>query len=868
MEKHSPNSPFRLIAVKPHKNCLKRYSKILSSAFYIFYDDYEEIKGKLVRKKGDELKKVEVPLNFYSSENDISVSISAIIGKNGDGKSSIVELIMRILNNFAYAAGFTGNQDSLKKINGLEAELYYELNGSLYSIVAEKEQITWYKDGNELGVFGTSSDKLADNKRKIDEIDLGEHFFYTQVSNYSLYAYNSKELEGESSDGPWIDGIFHKNDGYQTPIVLHPMRTKGNIDINTENDLTKQRLISLLITEISDSSFRWINDKQLAQAFQIKLYEKTKLELTTFLDFFKNYSEKGREDYFPPAKGEVRDLESYIDSIPLYQPVPSQRITEEYETKLKNEVLKYKELLENLYSITCLVDETVFRKFLLQSEDLYDEEAEVYYNEIKNIHNTIPKYIGKLEGIIQRSKIKSDITLENLKSQIKKVDNFFRSGIEHIDQIDFEEEEITGHINSVHLQRIVTVAMCEEIWKEKIKDIKIASEENVKNKIMDYLIYKTISIISKYPNYKELSKSIFTAIDLTIDNGKMQSLKDNLEKAIDKIWEDIDKKKSHITLKMRQCINFLENHPYGNQQYTENKPKYINIGKFHYEISKWKGESENNLYDYFFPPVFDSNILLKQIKGDKKKVKESPAEENLFTDYDTKNNKELTLFSQLSSGERQQINVVSAVIYHLRNIVSVADDSLIKYHHVNLIFEEIELYFHPEYQRIFLAFLLKHILKARLELKSINLCFVTHSPFILSDIPQQNILVLRNGKSLPDKPFNLGANIHEMLGHNFMLEYTTGEIVREKIDMFLKEYSKFKKLQHKEKYQFPEGNNFEFLIDNMGKGYLRNLLKGYYEEMMESSVATYNELIKQKQTELKLLEMRRDEKIKKERVSK
>lgn len=860
----SSRSPLRIIAIKPHENCDKRYSKILKDNFYIFYDDYEEKNGKLVKKKGEALKNAKVPLNFYSTGKDIPVSISAIIGKNGDGKSTIVELIMRILNNFAYATGFTNNQNSLKKINGLEAELYYELNGLLYSIISKEDDIIWEKDGKELATLGTSPRELEKNKIKIYEIDLGKEFFYTQVSNYSLYAYNSRELEGESNDAPWINGIFHKNDGYQTPIVLNPMRTEGNIDINTENDLTKQRLISLLITDTSEDSFRWINEKQLAQAFQLKLFKKTKLELSTFLDFFKNYWRKDRKDYFSLEKGKVRDIENYIDSIPVHQAVPSKRINQKYVEKVTYDIHKYKGLLGNLYNIACLVDETVFRTLLLRAENLYEEEKKAYYDEVKKIHNTIPKYIGKLKGIINRA---IDSTLKKrLIEQTNKVEHYFRSDINHINKLDPEVEAPIGHLNLVYLQRIVTVAMCEEIWKEKIKNKKITTNKNTTNKIMDYLIYKTISIISKYPNYKELSKSIFTAIDFTTDNGKIQSLKDDLETAIDKILEDIDKEKSHITLKMRQCINFLENHPYGNQIYADNEVKYVNISKFYYKIKEWKKKSKENLYDYFFPPIFDSNILLKQIKRDE--VKEFPEKENLFADYEPQNDKELTLFSQLSSGERQQINVVSAVIYHLRNIDSVSDESLIKYHHVNLIFEEIELYFHPEYQRIFLDFLLKHIFKAKLKLESINLCFVTHSPFILSDIPQQNILVLQSGKSLSDKPFNLGANIHEMLGHNFMLNYTTGEIVRLKIDKFLKEYSAFKELPNKEDYEFPESNNFGFLIENMGDGYLKRVLNSYYEEIMQSNTKSYSELIKQKERELDELKKKMRETAHKERIEK
>lgn len=858
MKENVPQTPLRMIAVKPNEHCHKRYSKILSSHFYIFYDDYEEKGGKLVKKKGESLKKVQVPEDFYQASNEVSVSISAIIGKNGDGKSTIVELIMRILNNFAYAGGFTEDQASLKKINNLYAELYYELNGSLYCIISEGDQVVWKRDGETLATLATSHDKLKNNKVKINKIGLEDNFFYTQISNYSLYAYNSKELEGESNGGHWIDGVFHKNDGYQTPIVLNPMRTEGEIHINTENDLTKQRLISLLITDTSKDSFRWINDKQLAQAFQIRLFEKTKLELKTFLDFFENYSERDRRDYFPSEKGENRDIESYINDIGNVR-----KMLSEYDTKtdITDEVTHATSLLNSFYEITQLVDKNMFNNYLKQSEDLYDE--------IKKIHHTIAFYTYELERLIKKGKINSKtISKKKLVNQIEKVRIYFNSQPINLGKLSYSEYRLNGFLNFVYLQRIITVAMCEEIWKEKIKNLKITTYENITNKIMDYLIYKTISIISKYPNYKNLSKNIFTAIDFTSDNEKILLLKNNLKTVIDKIWKDIDETKSHITLKMRQCIHFLENDTYGKVEYTTQK-RYVNISKFYHEIRKGENEKKESLYDYFFPPIFDSDIILKQIREEKKELNENQEKESLFANYYPDNDPDITLFSHLSSGERQQINVVSAVIYHLRNIDSVSDKDLVKYKHVNLIFEEIELYFHPEFQRIFLDFLLKHISKTTLSLKSINLCFVTHSPFILSDIPKQNILVLKKGETFRDKPFNLGANIHEMLGHNFMLEYTTGEIIRHKINEFLEEYSNFKEITKTGKdYVFPKGNNFYFLIKNMGDGYLKSLLDGYYEEMMQSSAETYNDLIKQKEKELKELKEERNKKVKKERAKK
>lgn len=45
----------------------------------------------------------------------------------------------------------------------------------------------------------------------------------------------------------WITSLFHKNDAYQTPIVLNPFREKGNVDVNVERDLTHKRLFQLVI---------------------------------------------------------------------------------------------------------------------------------------------------------------------------------------------------------------------------------------------------------------------------------------------------------------------------------------------------------------------------------------------------------------------------------------------------------------------------------------------------------------------------------------------------------------------------------------------------------------------------------------------
>ena len=105
------------------------------------------------------------------------------------------------------------------------------------------------------------------------------------------------------------------------------------------------------------------------------------------------------------------------------------------------------------------------------------------------------------------------------------------------------------------------------------------------------------------------------------------------------------------------------------------------------------GDAKANPYDYFFPAIFGVDVLLQQ--GDDE-WSENAKRDELFVLY-SGNDEKITSLSQLSSGERQQINTVSSVIYHLRHIDSVAkeDSDLVKYQHVNLIFEEIKLYVHP-----------------------------------------------------------------------------------------------------------------------------------------------------------------------------
>lgn len=677
----SNNSDFKLIAILPLKDCDATFSKKLEIGLtYQFYQEYNILLDSdysAVTNVTVDLDK-QAPKGLYSLNNGIVVNVSAVVGKNGTGKSTLFELLYRavyfmttkndfygvkILNtsvkelkkelgkqrknlrllidkadldivNYPRAAGVDVDKSDLRGLwilivdllrkdkynfdskralgfRGIPKILAAELNSKIaegeHLLVKEIEleklqdrkfnvSILYQADGtvwelecsNGKARHYKFNNQSGEKEEVVDTLFELEQFFYTISLNYSHHGLNS------STVGKWINKLFHKNDGYRTPLVLNPMRHDGNFDINHEIRLSNERLMATLVY-----------------------------------------------DHIHNIDGDL--LGKYRISKFIYK----------RKTTTSNAVFT-KELFEKLS------------------------------------HSAL---IRKIYGIDDRQ---SDLP------------------------------------NAEHA--------------------------------FNYLSKKIAKVAENY--------------DFLIYGGSSD------EEALERF---LKKDESHITKKIRQTVNYLQQgkNRASTWSYEQDRnPDEIvltaqQLEGFLSSYSAFESMDPSTLIEYALPGFF--RIDFEFSYGDNDTIK----------------------LSDMSSGEQQMIFNSNAILYHLYNLQSIfsKDDEIPEeetediatraaYPYVNIVLDEMELYYHPEMQRRFVSELMRTFSRFsdNKGIRAINVCILTHSPFVLSDIPVQNILQLRDdtGTRLPQAHQSFASNIHDLLKREFLLEEGfMGEFARMKIKLVI-----------------------------------------------------------------------------------
>lgn len=694
---------FLLLGLYIRKGCDKKMVKNLETEKFYAFNRFFDIDTKQLNL--DLLEQYE---GFFGE----NIFVSAIVGKNGSGKSSILDLSYRIINNLGHEIfyfRFTNVDYETGYVRKVFADLYF-LTGDEVGVVSCRGDSVGISIGNIRMYFGRKNRQFEEDgykqgfgsDDKLDVKGLLKDFFYTVVNNYSMQAFLDSDYADEETKKYrneetviWTNGVFHKNDGYSLPIVINPYRYKGVYDQKKEFQLTNYRLMSLLIAAKNKNKERSTDEERLQL---IEGYELDKIEFSLNKEIIYNKFEAYRK-----------------------KEISSEELLERFRNSLSNERLTYSRAVLEAYGLY-----TQYIDVRIDKSDPIVEHALLYLvYKTMNIAGRYPSYeLYKFLGMV----------------------DFFDS------EMEWDNEERAKHAFKDLVNKI-------------LKDPSHIS----------FKVYQVLHLLGKYELY---------------------SSQINTEEEKSKVWD----RNSDIFKPLSQKLKI--------------KPETT------FNYSQYEGYDSEDLVSITkkLPPTFFvSEIFLKN-------VEESSEKKGIS-------------FKKLSAGEKQFIFTVSSILYHMENLKSVDEDEedRVKYHQVNLVFDEVELCFHPEYQRSFLSKLVGTL--KRLELTNsmaFNIIFATHSPFILSDIPTDFIMYLENGKQRNGEEFKnpFGANINDILHQSFFLNHGfIGEFARRKIEslfLFLSDDKQSKELW--------EEKDCKHTIRLIGEPLIRETLKTLFQTKFSHSV--------------------------------
>ena len=178
-----------------------------------------------------------------------------------------------------------------------------------------------------------------------------------------------------------------------------------------------------------------------------------------------------------------------------------------------------------------------------------------------------------------------------------------------------------------------------------------------------------------------------------------------------------------------------------------------------------------------------------------------------FKLYLLKQEEEINYF-YLSSGEKTMISYFANLMASILDFPNPRDKTFI------ILIDEVELHLHPEWQRNFIDYMNKFFRENNLNMKY-QFIIATHSPFVLSDIVEEQIVFINQDEKKSNEHNTFGANIYDIFEKGFFLENSIGKCSENYIHELSNTLYLFKALQH--------------IADHQDYFLIRNYLQKYYE---------------------------------------
>ncbi|WP_164881331.1 AAA family ATPase [Enterobacter cloacae] len=133
----------------------------------------------------------------------------------------------------------------------------------------------------------------------------------------------------------------------------------------------------------------------------------------------------------------------------------------------------------------------------------------------------------------------------------------------------------------------------------------------------------------------------------------------------------------------------------------------------------------------------------------------------------------------MSSGQTALVEKISSIRYAINNQLSYD-----RAKNIILLLDEYEAHLHPEWIRRFFDYLITMLSQFKEDVK-IQVVIATHTPYIISELPKENIikLVWKNNRRVTENcHFGFGSNIFDIISDSFFLDNSLGAFARKKID--------------------------------------------------------------------------------------